>query len=340
MDVFIRKELALTTSTSMEDVAPHCQKLIAWLASCQEEMHSQRRRLRITQAQMESLLKAMVYLFECHDRFGAPLAEICSAPEFFATDRRQCIRKLCADIVNTRRGELQAPLLHLMHKHLAEIQPAWGVVRELDWSEVRQSEAVQVADLVQPDLQQMRRLVQRIGRLATEKDMQTALLRAMELIDFKVWLHLFRESRESSVFSDCHLLRHMICDILSAEEPSPACSSFLHHIYAFLLPPGNELRFWTSLEHGRLAGSLIACLTKYWRRYLPHLDLDEMEMSAEATAIDARLPLDEACYVSHLMVATESPCRQKFHQHLVTVLPPAIARQMMQLLSKVAFVYS
>ncbi|KAH8420194.1 hypothetical protein KR009_007081 [Drosophila setifemur] len=345
MDAFIRKELTLTQSTGLEDVAPHCQKLLVWLRSCQEEMQSQNRRLRLTQSLIESQLKALLYLFECYDRFGEALADRCDSHGFFAScstleDRRQCIRKMCTGIVNTRRGELYAPLLHLMQKPLTEIQPAWAVIRDLDWSEIRQSEALVCGNYVQPEVQQMRRLVKRIARLTTQQDMERALRRAMELIGFQVWIYLFQEPRESSLHLDCHLLRNMICDILVEADSPPASSQFLHCIYEFVLRPANEARFWASLEHGRLAGSLIGFLTAYWKHHLPHLDLEEMEINTNAPAINTILPIDEATFVTHLMISTRSPCRQQFHRQLLTVLPPAVSSQMMQLLSKVAYVYS
>lgn len=344
MDLFIRKELILASGTGLEDVVPHCLKLLAWLRTCQEEMQSQHRRLRLSQSLVESMVKATLYLFECHDRFGEALAERCDSHGFFASsstsdERRQCIREMCTSIVNTRRGEEHAPLLHLMHKTLVEIQPAWSVIRDLDWTQMRHSEALTSEDLVSADLQQMRRLVKRIGRLPSLKDMETALQRSLQLMGFQVWLHLFREPRESAIHLDCHLLRHMICDTL-AEGTSTACSSFLHNIFTFVSLPANEMRFWACLEHGRLAGSLITYLIGYWSRHLPYLDLEEMQLTPEAPAIQSQLPVNEATYVTHLMLAPCSPCRQQFHQQLRPLLPTAAGGQLLQLLNKVAYVYS
>nr|XP_016942053.1 uncharacterized protein LOC108018961 [Drosophila suzukii] len=345
MDLFITKELVLTKETGLEDVAPLCLKLLTWLRGCQEEMHSEHRHLRLSQSVVESLLKAHLYLFECYDRFGEPLADRCDSSGFFAgcsslEARRQCIRELCKSIVNTKRGEAHAPLLYLMHRTFAEIQPAWSVIRDLDWSELRRSEALSCSDFISPDLQQMRRLVKRIGRLSSLRDMETALQRAMELVGFPVWLHLFQESRHSDIHSDCHLLRNMICDTVT-EGASPACSGFLHNVYLFVLPPANVLRFRAGLEHVRLASSLIAYLTGHWSRHLPYLDLDEMQLTAEAPAMAvAQLPLNEATYVTHLMLAPASPCRRQFAQQLRTLLSAQTFAQLLELLNKVAFVFS
>ncbi|KAH8341740.1 hypothetical protein KR074_012044 [Drosophila pseudoananassae] len=344
MDLFIRKELALNGSTGMDDVAPHCMKLLTWLRSCQEEMRSQNRRLRLTQSLIETLLKALVYLFECFERFGESLADRVDSHLFFEkcstpAGRRQYIRELCSRIVNTRKGELQAPLLHFIQKPLSEIQPDWAAIRELDWSDIRQSDAVSLSDIVHPDLQQMRLLVKRICRLSSLESIQTALSRAMDLVGFPVWLHLYQEPRESSIHPDCLLLSHMIADTL-AEGKSPVCSSFLHHIFDFVAKPANEIRFYACLDHIRLAGCLITFLTSYWKRYLPHFDLEDMEMTPNGPAIDTKFPIEEATFLTHLMLGNQSPCRQKFHQQLVTALPPATTRQMMQLLNKAAFVYS
>ncbi|KAH8338015.1 hypothetical protein KR059_002865 [Drosophila kikkawai] len=340
MDLFIRKELVLASGTQLEDVVPHCLKLLAWLRACQEEMLSQHRRLRLSQSLVESMVKATLYLFECHDRFGEALAERCDSHGFFGDKRQECIRELCAGIVNTRRGEEHAPLLHLMHKALAEIQPAWSVIRDLDWTQMRHSEALTSEDMVSVDLQQMRRLVKRIGRLASLQDMETALQRSLQLVGFQVWLHLFREPRESGIHLDCHLLRHMICDTLT-EGTSSACASFLHNIFTFVALPANEMRFWACLEHGRLASSLIAYLIGYWSRQLPYLDLEEMQLTPEAPVLQtAQLPVNEATYVTHLMLAPCSPCRQQFRQQLRPLLPTAAGGQLLQLLNKVAYVYS
>ncbi|KAH8367695.1 hypothetical protein KR084_001712 [Drosophila pseudotakahashii] len=345
MDLFIRKELVLAKETGLEDVAPHCLKLLTWLHGCQEEMRSQHRHLRLSQSLIESLLKAHLYLFECYDRFGESLADRCDSNGFFAgcsglEDRRQCVRELCTSIVNTRRGEAHAPLLHLMHRTLAEIQPAWSVIRDLDWTEIRQSEALSYSDLISPDLQQMRRLVKRIGRLSSLQHMETALRRAMQLVGFQVWLHLFQESRDSDIHSDCHLMRHMICDTLK-EGGSPACSGFLHNIYLFISQPAKEMRFCACLEHVRLAGSLITYLIGYWSRHLPFLDLDEMQLTAEAPAMAVtQLPLNEAIFVTHLMLTTGSSCRRQFVQQLRTHLSAQLFAQLLELLNKVAYVFS
>ncbi|KAH8245337.1 hypothetical protein KR032_009099 [Drosophila birchii] len=339
MDSYIRKDLILTSSTGLEDVVPHCLKLLAWLRACQEEMLSQHRRLRLSQSLVESMVKATLYLFECQDRFGGALTERCDLHGFFGDSRQEFIRELCADIVNTRRGEEHAPLLHLMHKALAEIQPAWSVVRDLDWTQMRHLEALTGADLVNPDLLQMRRLVKRIGRLASLQDMETALQRSLQLMGFHVWLHLFREPRESAIHLECHLLRNMICDTLT-EGTSSACASFLHNIFTFVALPANEMRFWACLEHGRLAGSLIAFLIGYWSRQLPYLDLEDMQLTPEAPALHTvQLPVNEATYVTHLMLASCSPCRQQFRQQLRPLLPTVAGGQLLQLLNKVAYVY-
>ncbi|XP_017013823.2 uncharacterized protein [Drosophila takahashii] len=345
MDLFIRKELILAKETGLEDVAPQCLKLLTWLQGCQEEMRSQQRHLRLSQSLIESLLKAYLYLFECYDRFGESLADRCDSSGFFAgcsapEDRRQCIRELCTSIVRTRKGEAHAPLLHLMHRTLAEIQPAWSVIRDLDWSELRQTESLCCSDLISPDLQQMRRLVKRLGRLSSRQHMETALQRAMQLVGFPVWLHLFRESRESEIHSDCHLVRHMICDTLT-EGGTPACSGFLHNIYLFVAQPAQEMRFCACLEHVRLAGSLSSYLTGHWSRQLPYLDLDEMQLSAEVPVMAIpELPLNEAIFVTHLMLTTGSPARRQFAQQLRTQLPAQLFAQLLELLNKVAYVFS
>ncbi|XP_016962978.1 uncharacterized protein LOC108033225 [Drosophila biarmipes] len=345
MDLFIRKELVLAKETGLEDVAPLCLKLLAWLRGCQEEMHSEHRHLQLSQSLVESLLKAHLYLFECYDRFGESLADRCDASGFFAgcsglEARRQCIRELCTAIVNTKRGEVHAPLLYLMHRTFSEIQPAWSVIRDLDWSEIRQSEALSCSDFINPDLQQMRRLVRRIGRLSSLRDMETALRRSMELVGFQVWLHLFQESRDSEIHSECHLIRHMICDTVT-EGGSPACSGFLHNIYLFVLQPANKLRFWAGLEHVRLASSLIAYLISHWSRHLPYLDLDDMQLTAEAPAMTgAQLPLNEVTYVTHLMLDPDCPSRRQFAQQLRNLLSAQSFAQLLELLNKVAFVFS
>eukprot|EP00099_Drosophila_melanogaster_P017146 NP_573060.1 uncharacterized protein Dmel_CG8191 [Drosophila melanogaster] len=345
MDLFIRKELSLSTSSVLEDVAPHCLKLLTWLHDCQEEMHSEHRHLRLSQSVVESLLKAHLYLFECYDRFGQSLAERCDCRGFFAScsalvDRRKCIRELCTTIVNTRKGETHAPLLHLSHRTLAEIQPAWSEIGDLDWSAIRQSDALSSSDFINPDLQQMRRLVKRIGRLSSLEDMQTAIKRSMELIEYQVWLQLFREPKDSEIHKDCYLMRHMICDTLS-EGGSTACTGFLHNIFLFVSQSANEMRFWASMEHVRLAGSLIAYLIDHWNRHLPYLDLDEMQLTADApvTAV-SQLPVNEATYITYLMLATGSICRRQFAQQLRAQLPPNSWTHLLELLNKVAFVFT
>ncbi|KAH8244764.1 hypothetical protein KR038_010827 [Drosophila bunnanda] len=340
MDLYIREELILTSSTGLENVVPHCLKLLAWLRACQEEMLSQHRRMRLSQSLVESMVKATLYLFECYDRFGKELAERCDSHGFFGDTPQEYIRELCSSIVKTRRGEEYAPLLHMMHKALAEIQPAWSVIRDLDWTQMRHSEALTGDDLISVDLQQMRRLVKRIGRLASLQDMEKALQRSLQLMGFHVWLHLFREPRDSAIHLDCRLLRHMICDTLT-EGTSSACASFLHNIFIFVALPANEMRFWACLEHGRLADSLIAYLIGYWSRQLPYLDLEEMQLTPEAPALQtAKLPVNEATYVTHLMLAPCSPCRQQFRQQLRPLLSTAAGSQLLQLLNKVAYVYS
>ncbi|XP_043657738.1 uncharacterized protein LOC122622975 [Drosophila teissieri] len=345
MDLFIRKELTLSTSTVLEDVEPHCFKLLTWLHACKEEMHSEHRHLRLNQSVVESLLKAHLYLFECYDRFGESLAERCDSRGFFAgcatlEDRRKCIRELCTTIVNTRKGEAHAPMLYLSHRTFAEIQPAWSGISDLEWSEIRESDALSSSDFINPDVQQMRRLVKRIGRLSSVEDMQTALKRSMELIGYQVWLQLFRESKDSDIHNDCKLMRNMICDTLT-EGGSTACTGFLHNIFLFVSQPANEMRFWASMEHARLAGSLIAYLIDHWNRHLPYLDMDEMQLTSDApiTAV-AELPVNEATYITHLMLATGSICRRHFAQQLRAQLPANLWTHLLELLNKVAFVFS
>ncbi|XP_017050865.1 uncharacterized protein LOC108094665 [Drosophila ficusphila] len=345
MDLFIRKELTLSSGTQLEDVTPHCQKLLTWLQSFQEEFRSEHRHLRLNPSLIESLLKAHLYLFECYERFGDSLADRCDSHGFFAgissmEERRQYIRELCTNIVNTKRGEEHAPLLHLMHRTFAEVQTVWSVIRDLDWSEIRQSEALACSDLINPDLQQMRRLVKRICRLSSLQQIETAVQRSMELISFVVWIYLFREPRDSSIHSDCHLVRNLICDTLT-EGRTSACSGFLHNIYRFVSEPGNEVRFWACLEHVRLAGSLISYLIGSWSCHLPFFDVEEMQMNAEAPELGiAQLPVDKATYVTHLMLAVRSPCRQQFSQQLRTLLPTNSLACLLDLLNKVAFVFS
>ncbi|EDV46977.1 uncharacterized protein LOC6550753 [Drosophila erecta] len=345
MDLFIRKELSLSTSSVLEDVAPHCLKLLTWLHACQEEMHSENRHLRLNQSAVESLLKAHLYLFECYDRFGESLADRCDSRGFFTgcatlEDRRKCIRELCTTIVNTRKGETHAPLLHLSYQTFAEIQPAWSGISDLDWSEIRQSDALSFNDFINPDLQQMRRLVKRIGRLSSLQDMQTALKRSMELIGYQVWMQLFKEPKDSDIHIDCYLMRHMICDTLT-EGVSTACTGFLHNIFLFVSQPANEMRFWASMEHVHLAGSLIAYLIDHWNRHLPYFDIDEMQLTADApvTAV-AELPVNEATYITNLMLATGSICRRQFAQQLRAQLPANFWTALLELLNKVAFVFS
>ncbi|XP_017074476.1 uncharacterized protein LOC108110093 [Drosophila eugracilis] len=343
MDLFIRKELTvLGSGTELENVVSHCIKLLTWLRACQEEIRSQHCHLELNQTVVESLLKAHIYLFECYDRFGESLADRCDSNSFFegcssAEDRKQCIRELCRNIVNTRKGEAHAPILYLLHRTFAEIQPAWSVIRDLDWSEIRKSDTLNGSDLINPDLHQMRRLVKRICRLSSFQHMQIALKRSLVLVGFQVWLNLFQELRESEIHSDCHLVRHMICDILTEGE-TPTSSAFLHNIYLFVSQSANKVRFWACLEHVRLPGSLIAYLTGHWSRYLPYIDLDEMQMTAEAPI--AQVPLNEAIYVTHLMLVTGSPCRREFSHQLRTLLSAKSWALLLELLNKVAFVFS
>ncbi|XP_001355685.2 uncharacterized protein [Drosophila pseudoobscura] len=345
MDAFIRKELILNAGTSLENVAPHCIKLLDWLLDCQVEIQLQQKLLKLTPNLIESMMKATMYLFECHDRFGEALAERCNSHSFYATcsslaERKQSIKELCAGIVSTRKGEAHAALLHLMHKPFADVQPAWSVIRELDWAALRQPAAFDPAQMISTDLLQMRRLVKRICRLSTLQKMETALHRALKLVGFSVWLCLFREPRHSNIHSDCHLLRHMICDMLAESQPAAPCCDFLHNMYLFLENPSNEPRFWACLDHARLSGSLIAYLIGYWNRHMPYLDQDDMQITADApptVTVCPALPLDEVTFLTHLLLTPRSPCREQFHLQLRS---HSMASQLMELLNKVAFVYS
>ncbi|XP_034124743.1 uncharacterized protein LOC117581538 [Drosophila guanche] len=343
MDAFIRKELIINAGTSLENVAPHCIKLLAWLLDCQVEIQTQQKLLKLTPNLIESMMKATMYLFECHERFGEALAERCNSHSFYASsstlaERKQSIKELCAGIVKTRKGEAHAALLHMMHKPFADVQPAWNVIRELDWAAMRQPAAFDPSQMLSTDLLQMRRLVKRICRLSTLQKMETALHRALELVGFSVWLCLFREPRHSNIHADCHLLRHMICDML-AEGTGP-CYRFLHNMYLFVANPANESRFWACLDHARLPGSLIAYLIGYWNIHMPYLDQDDMQITADApptVSVCPPLPLVEVTFLTHLLLTTRSPCREQFYLQL---RPLAMTSQLMELLNKVAFVYS
>ncbi|XP_068158931.1 uncharacterized protein [Drosophila tropicalis] len=347
MHVFIREQLTLNVNTTLDEVVPHCIKLQAWLMEYQDEVQSQTQ-LQLSQPLVECLVKAHLYLYECQDRFGKTLTDRCDAGQRFWSrcskleDRQERIRELCSSIVNTQNGHEYAAQLYVNYKSLGDIQAGWSIIKELDWSQMRASESHLVAPAVEINthLKQMRCLVRRICRLASTADIEIALQRSMRLIKFDVWLHLFREPRHSSIYSQCYILRHMICDwLLQGGEEDGHCSSFVHNIFEFVMKPSNEKRFWLCLDNRRLADSLFAYITGYWKRHLPSIDMDNMQLS-QSSITNMTLPLDEVLYLTHLMFAPKSPSRQQIYMQLRSTLISCTFLRLKELLNKVAFVYN
>ncbi|XP_017872588.1 PREDICTED: uncharacterized protein LOC108620200 [Drosophila arizonae] len=360
MDVYIRNELTVDSDLTLDQAAQHSVKLILWLLDCQEQMQvGQPKHLELSHTDIECMFKATLYLFECHAQYGDKLVEAVLMQCIQAhaiirrfynnieTDRKQCIQELCANIINgTRNGHTHAPLLYQMHKAYAELQPEWSIIKDMDWSAMARNrdnnatlDAATAMELNVHTLQ-MRQLVRRICRLSTMQDIKIALARSMQLIrNCDLWLQLFREPKESLLYTRCYMLRQMICDMLN--EGGTACSAsvcFVHNIYNFVASDncsGNLSRLYCWLMHLRFAGALGSYLQDYWQhqRVLQHLQLDDMQCST------MELPLEEMLYLTHLLLKPKSPCRSQFYAQLKSLPSPVLA-QLTDLLNKVAYVYS
>ncbi|EDV91741.1 uncharacterized protein LOC6566323 [Drosophila grimshawi] len=362
MDAYIRNELSVDGNLTLEQAAMHSAKLIAWLLDCQDQMMGQkeeRDQLVLNYLDVECMFKATLYLHECYAQLGDQLVKAVLLQStqahavirrYYDMDRRQCIRAMCANIINgTLNGHTLAPLLYKMHKAYAQLQPAWDIIKDLDWSELSRDKEEEYSRLnvaameLNIDVLQMHQLVRRIFRLATVEHIKIALKRAMTLISSDLWLHLFRESKESILYTRCYLLRHMICDMLievQVEMEDTACSSFVQNIYQFVVfanSGSNLSRLFCWLRHVRFASALGSYFHAYWLQQLPHLQVDDIQCAPEAPLVS--LPLDEILYLTHLLLAPKSPCRSRFYQQLQTLPAPHLNR-LMQLLNKVAYVYS
>ncbi|KAH8396313.1 hypothetical protein KR222_008109 [Zaprionus bogoriensis] len=378
MDAYIRNELSISSDLTLDQAATHSAKLLTWLLDCQDEMQQQQQRhqkqllkeseqLQLSYTDIECMFKATLYLCECHARHGDELVEAvllqCSSAQeamrrFYEScerDRTQCIRELCAHIVHgTRNGHTHAALLYQLHKCCADLQPGWSIIKELDWSQLvehtaerRPNDTLDVATAAavgeySADALQMRTLVRRIFRLASKADMQTALERAMRHLSSELWLQLFREPRESLLYARCAILRQMICDTLAAggcTASASASAGFVHRLYAFVADDARSLnvsRLLRLLMHVRLAAALGSYMRGYWAQQLPRLQLAELQLTAAEQAL---LPLEEMLYLTHLLLTPKSPCRAQLYEEL-RKLPPALLQRLLELLNKVAFVYS
>lgn len=381
MDAYIRNELSISSDLTLDQAATHAVKLLTWLLDCQDEMQhkdqlkEQQLQLQLTHTDIECMFKATLYLHECHARHGdelvAAVLQQCSSAQasirrFYDNRERdggmQCIRELCASIVRgTQHGQTHAPLLYQMHKAYAEVQPSWGIIKELDWSAIvarkdRRNDTLDVAtaaaagEQLNTEVQQMRHLVRRIFRLANLEEIRTALERAMQLVGCELWLQLFREPKESLLYTRCYILRQMICDMLTTAEGSSSSSSssgaaFVHNIYKFVADEtgagagaGNVSRLLRMLMHVRLAAALSNYMRCYWQQFVPHLQMDD-DMQLDAEAPLAPVPLEEMLYLSHLLLTPKSPCRSQFYEEL-RQLPLALHKRLLEVLNKVAYVYS
>lgn len=370
MDAYIRNELSINSDLTLDQATTHSAKLLAWLLDCQDEMHMHRqnvhdKQLQFTYMDIECMFKATLYLYECHARYGDELVDAvllqCNSAQtairrFYENserDRAQCIRELCANIVNgTRNGHTHASLLYQMHKVYAELQPCWSIIKELDWSTiVAQKETNDTFDMataaaageLNTEVQQMRTLVRRIFRLTNIEEIRTALERAMQLVGCELWLQLFREPKDSLLYTRCYILRQMICDMLAAgcSATSAAVAGFIHNIYNFVAGEtdrsSNVSRLLRMLMHVRLAAAMVSYLRHYWAQYLPYLETDDIQLNADAPL--ARLPLEEMLYLTHLLLTPKSPCRCQFYEELRR-LPPPLHKLLLETLNKVAYVYS
>lgn len=376
MDAYIRNELSISSDLTLDQAATHAVKLLTWLLDCQDEMQheacntrqDQQLQLQLTHTDIECMFKATLYLHECHARHGdelvAAVLQQCSSAQasirrFYDNCERdggmQCIRELCASIVSgTQHGQTHAPLLYQMHKAYAEVQPSWGIIKELDWSAIvarkdRGNDTLDVAtaaaagEQLNTEAQQMRHLVRRIFRLANLEEIRTALERAMQLVGCELWLQLFREPKESLLYTRCYILRQMICDMLTTADGSSSGAAFVHNIYKFVAEEsgagaGNVSRLLRMLMHVRLAAALCSYMRCYWQQFVPHLQVDD-DMQLDAEAPLAPLPLEEMLYLSHLLLTVKSPCRSQFYEEL-RQLPLALHKRLLEVLNKVAYVYS
>ncbi|KAH8400293.1 hypothetical protein KR215_009984 [Drosophila sulfurigaster] len=357
MEAYIRNELSVSSDLTLDEAATHSVKLLQWLLDVEDQM--QETQLELCYADIECMFKAMLYLFECHTRHGDELVDAVlqqcndSAParSFYAnseTDRAQCIQALCVRIVNgTREGHKWAPILHHMHKAYADVQPGWSSIKELNWplaleESNKRNQTLDVANMdLNMDVLRMRALVRRIFRLPSVQQMQTALERGMQQLDTELWLQLFREPKQSIVYTRCRLLRQLVCDLLAegVTNANPATASFMHNIYSFVAEGNttNVARLLRSLMHVRFASGLSSYLLAYWTQQLPYLQLDDdMQLAEEAPVLPA-VPLEEMLYLTHLLLSPKSPCRAQFYGALRSL--PMLQR-LRDLLNKVAYGYS
>lgn len=358
----MRNELTVDSELTLDQAVHHSTKLIVWLLDCLEQMQvEQPKHLELSHTDIECMFKATLYLFECHAQYGDKLVEAVLLQCIQAhaiirrfynnleADRTQCIQELCANIINgTRNGHTHAPLLYQMHKAYAELQPAWSTIKDMDWSAMARNRAnnttlnaATAATSIGLNVHtlQMRQLVRRICRLTTMQDIKIALARSMQLIrSCDLWLQLFREPKESLLYTRCYMLRQMICDMLN--EGKTACSAsvcFVHHIYEFVASGNcsNLSRLYCWLMHARFATAVGSYLHDYWQQQqvLQLLQQDDIPCST------MELPLDEMIYLTHLLLKPKSPCRSQFYAKLKSLPSPVLA-QLMDLLNKVAYVYS
>ncbi|KAL7744554.1 hypothetical protein ACLKA6_017072 [Drosophila palustris] len=360
MEAYIRKELSVSSDLTLEQAATHSAKLLIWLLDCQDQMQmQQQKQLELSYTDIECMFKATLYLHECYARHGDELVEAVLMKFTFAQpairryyencerDREQCIRELCGQIINgTRNGHTHAPLLYQMHKAYVDVQPSWGIIKEINWAanveNKNKTETLDVATATElnVDVQQMRTLVRRIFRLGTLKDMRIALERSMHHIGYEMWLQLFREPKESILYMRSYILRQMICDMLAeglGGSSSAASARFVHNIYSFVASGKsyNLSRLLRSLMHLRFADALASYLHSYWTQQLPHLHVDDIQFTDEAPVVD--LPLDEILFLTNLLLMPKSPCRSQFYGELRT-LP--LLNKLLEILNKVAYVYS
>ncbi|XP_030378710.1 uncharacterized protein LOC115627227 [Scaptodrosophila lebanonensis] len=350
MDAFIR-ELSLSPSTSIDQVAPHCAKLLSWLQECHQQMETHKDVLKLSYRDIESMLKAALYVFECHKLLGDKLVGaveeliqqihadshkiVLRFCDTFLSSREQVIQQLCYRILGTVDGHTHAPMLHYMHKAFADVQPEWKIISTLDWKQP-ENETEPLTLALQRQYTLMHRFVNRIFSLPTLVEIEVALHRAMACMGFGTWLQMFRESTKSVLYNRCCVLRHMICDILD-KGTEPLCSTFVHNIYLYVAD-GTEMelqKFWNGLYSDRFASSLTRFFYNYWSRHLEHVDLNELKLTNGKTK--PVLPLDQVLYVTHLMLDSSSPCRNQFYGELRT-LKQSI--DLHYLLNKVAFVYT
>ncbi|KAH8290088.1 hypothetical protein KR044_013113 [Drosophila immigrans] len=355
MEVYIRNELSVSSDLTLEQAATQSVKLLQWLLDIQEQMQQQQEtQLELCYADIECMFKACLYLFECHSRHGDELVEAvlqqfnyaqAAVRRFYEqseADRTQCIKELCVGIVNgTCNGHQWAPMLQQMHKACAEVQPAWSCIKELDWSAMmleKKNETLDVASVeFNTDVLHMRTFVRRIFQLPNLEQIKTALERGMQQLDTELWLQLFREPKESILYTRCQLLRQLICDLLAEGLATAATACFMHNIYSFVADGNSSsvARLLRCLMHVRFASALGSYLVAYWTQQLPHLLVDELQLLDEAPVV--RVPLEEMLFLTHLLLSPKSPCRAQFFGAL---RPLPLLPRLLHILNKVAYVYS